>query len=143
MSLPERQYELAGRLLAAAVDEAGRTGESPRTVLDRHSRACGRHLAEDAREHGTPDDREALMRTLANCGFEPRAADPDVVLVNCPFHNLAQAHTELVCGMNLCLLTGLLEGLPGSGLSARLDPAPDLCCVRLTPAEHERAPQHG
>jgi predicted ArsR family transcriptional regulator len=56
------------------------------------------------------------------------------VLANCPFHTLAREHTELVCGMNLHLLAGVLEGVPSSGLVAHLRPEPGMCCVRLDPA---------
>lgn len=132
VSLPERQYELAGRLLAAAVQEADRTGEPVRVLLEHRAHDFGRQIGEDAREdQATPDE---LLGALEAYGFEPRTADRDVVLANCPFHSLAQEHTELVCGMNLCLLTGLLEGLATTQYSARLDPSPNLCCVRLTPA---------
>lgn len=134
--LPERQYELAGRLLATAIQEADHSGESPRTVLAQHARNLGRQLGEQA-HHGdeTEAGQHTLIRTLEAYGFEPRTADPDIVLANCPFHSLAQQHTDLVCGMNLCLLTGLLDGLPGTAFTAQLDPAPDLCCVKLTPAD--------
>jgi predicted ArsR family transcriptional regulator len=54
-----------------------------------------------------------------------------VVLANCPFHALARQHTALVCGMNLHLLEGLLDGLPGAGLVARLEPTAGACCVRM------------
>lgn len=134
VSLPERHYELAGRLLATAIQEADRTGLSARTVLDQRARDLGQQLGQDAREgHGTTSGQQALMRTLEAYGFEPRTADQDVVLGNCPFHSLAREHTDLVCGMNLCLLTGLLDGFAATGYAARLDPAPGQCCVRLTP----------
>jgi hypothetical protein len=48
---------------------------------------------------------------------------------------LAEQHRELVCGMNLDFLAGLLEGIgPTDGLDARLDPAPGYCCVRIAAA---------
>jgi predicted ArsR family transcriptional regulator len=62
------------------------------------------------------------------------------MLANCPFHILAQDHTELVCGMNLRLLNGLLDGLAPTGLTARLDPAPPHCCVRLESAVPDQPP---
>jgi predicted ArsR family transcriptional regulator len=74
------------------------------------------------------------LRVLEEHGFEPRAEDGAVSLANCPFHSLAREHTALVCGMNLALLDGLLESLPGTGLTARLAPDPGRCCVRLEPA---------
>lgn len=134
VSLPERQYELAGRLLATAIQEAERTGQSPGTVLEQRALDLGQQLGQDAREgHGNRGGQQALIRMLEAYGFEPRTADQDVILGNCPFHSLAREHTDLVCGMNLCLLTGLLDGLAATEYTARLDPAPDQCCVRLTP----------
>jgi len=44
---------------------------------------------------------------------------------------LAQEHPELVCGMNLHLLQGVLEGLGQEGVRACLDPGPSRCCVRM------------
>jgi predicted ArsR family transcriptional regulator len=75
--------------------------------------------------------RAAALAVLEEHGFEPRVEDDEVALVNCPFHTLAQQHTGLVCGMNLRLLEGVLDGLPGTGLVARLAPEAGSCCVRL------------
>lgn len=132
VSLPERRYDLAGELLAAAVEEAEHTGEPPRTVLNRRAHLLGRQLgAATPAAAAAPDSRDIVRRTLAEHGFEPRQDDHGILLANCPFHALAQEHTELVCGMNLRLLTGLLDGLAVSGLRARLDPEPGHCCVRI------------
>ncbi|WP_309111138.1 helix-turn-helix domain-containing protein [Saccharothrix sp.] len=123
VSLPENRYELIGALLADAVAESDTTGEPPRAVLHRRARELGRGLG---RSGGDP------VAALEGLGFEPRAEGDSVVLGNCPFHSLAQRHTELVCGANLCLLEGLVSGL-GADLRARLDPSPGHCCVRLEP----------
>jgi len=44
---------------------------------------------------------------------------------------LARDETELVCGMNLCFLEGVLDGVGADGLAAELDPRPGQCCVHL------------
>jgi predicted ArsR family transcriptional regulator len=135
VSLPQRRYELAGRLLSSALIHAERSGDSPREILDQRAYQLGRQLGEAA--HGATDDgdtREAALRMLETHGFEPRLDGASVTLANCPFHALAQEYTELVCGMNLSLLDGLLDGLGSTGLTARLDPTPPFCCVRLDPA---------
>jgi predicted ArsR family transcriptional regulator len=131
VSLPERRYDLAGELLAAALVEAERSGDRPAAVLDRRAFARGRALAAEA---GSDGGREAVLRVLEDHGFEPSVEDDAVALANCPFHALAREHTELVCGMNLRLLEGVLDGVAGSGLAARLRPEPGRCCVRLEPA---------
>lgn len=135
VSLPERHYDLAGHLLAMAIEEADRLGTSVRAELDR--RACavgeemGRAWAGGAHGEGATDD--VLFAALESQGFEPRMADGRVLLGNCPFHRLAEQHTELVCGMNLSLLGGLLAGLGPAALRAHLDPLPGHCCVQLKP----------
>jgi predicted ArsR family transcriptional regulator len=80
------------------------------------------------------DTRQTVLRVLQEYGFEPRTEGNHITLANCPFHTLAQEHTQLICGMNLRLLTGLLDGLASTGLITHLDPAPPHCCVRLKPA---------
>ena len=134
VSLPERHYALAGQLLAAALEEADRSGDSPRTALGRRAYAVGQDLAKAAAEGGA-DARAVALGVLEDQGYEPRVEGAGVALVNCPFHALAQEHTELVCGMNLRLLDGVLDGVGRTGLAAQLRPTPDHCCVRLEPAD--------
>ncbi|WP_448640131.1 helix-turn-helix transcriptional regulator [Geodermatophilus sp. URMC 63] len=128
VSLPERRYDLAGELLAAAVVEAERSGERPGVVLDRRARARGRELGAAVDGAG---GREAVLRVLEARGYEPRVDGGGIALANCPFHTLAREHTELVCGMNLQLLEGVLDGAGVGDLTARLQPVPGACCVRL------------
>ena len=68
---------------------------------------------------------------LAARGYAPVARDWKVVLRNCPFHTVAREFPPLVCGMNLALLEGMVEGARWP-CAATLDPAPGRCCVMLT-----------
>ncbi|MEU2395748.1 helix-turn-helix domain-containing protein [Streptomyces sp. NPDC007369] len=126
VSLPERHYELAGRLLAQALEESEATGEPVRTVLHRKAHELGTQLA--------GQDQAGVLHLLDRYGFEPRYDGDAIALGNCPFHALAREHTQTVCGMNLHLLRGVLEGLDEGGLQACLAPSPGHCCVRLEPA---------
>jgi predicted ArsR family transcriptional regulator len=135
VSLPEHRYDLAGDLLAAAIEDAETTGEPPRTALERRARQLGNDLAADADD--TSAGFDAVLRILEAQGFEPRVSGHAIVLGNCPFHTLAQDHTDLVCEMNLRLIDGLLAGLDAAQLHARLEPGPGHCCVRIEP---ERLP---
>ncbi|MFD7627411.1 helix-turn-helix transcriptional regulator [Streptomyces sp. NPDC059851] len=126
VSLPDRRYELAGRLLAQAVEESDATGEPVRTVLHRKAEELGTHLGEQ--------NRTGVFDLLERYGFEPHREGEDIVLANCPFDALAREHTRTVCGMNLHLLRGVLSGLGEAGIEARLAPSPGRCCVRLQPA---------
>jgi predicted ArsR family transcriptional regulator len=145
VSLPPRRYDVAGHLLAGAVAQAQRSGEPPRQLLDQRARDFGRAMArEQSGWRGQPGQRELsgpaetgpLMNLLEVHGFEPRLSGSDIVLNNCPFHALAQEHPELVCGMNLHLLEGVLEGLGQTGMRACLDPGPLRCCVRMETSDH-------
>jgi predicted ArsR family transcriptional regulator len=138
VSVPDRHYDLAGSLLATAIDESTRTGAPVAECLATTARTAGRDLAEEiglawAAGHGPRSRRDEVVQVLERCGYEPRTVGRDAIaLRNCPFHRLAEQHRSLVCGMNLDLLSGLLEGSDGTeGLSARLDPQPGYCCVRI------------
>ncbi|MFM9480384.1 helix-turn-helix transcriptional regulator [Streptomyces scabiei] len=128
VSLPERHYELAGRLLAQALEESEATGEPVRSVLHRKARELGTQLAGQS--------RTGVFDLLERYGFEPRHDGDAVVLGNCPFHALAREHTQTVCGMNLHLLHGVLQGLDEGGFQARLAPSQGHCCVRLEPPRY-------
>lgn len=119
VSVPPRDYRLAAELLARAV--AADESATLRGVLDDAARTLGTELAETG-------GRAALWEALERLGYRPYADEGVVRLRNCPFHRLAQRHTELVCGMNLALMSGLAEATD-DGPRPRLDPAPGRCCV--------------
>ena len=77
-----------------------------------------------------------LRGALADGGYRPTDPGPDGVLRlrNCLFHALVAEHRPLVCGMNLAVAEGLVEGI-GAALDARpvLDPQPGYCCVAFRP----------
>lgn len=140
-SVPERHYDLAGSLLAAAIDESTRTGAPVADCLRIAARAAGAQIGREATDAivGTrkaAEQRQAVLDVLARHGYEPRVGRrKEIVLANCPFHRLADQYRELVCGMNLDFLAGLLEGTDQTErLTARLEPTPGYCCVRIAAA---------
>jgi predicted ArsR family transcriptional regulator len=132
VTVPAREYELAARLLAVAV-EADHGGLS-RAALHNAAQQFGADLGRRSRtaapgEEGAWPAAEAALR---GHGFEPaRDEDGTIRLRNCPFHHLAAEHTDLVCGMNLALIEGLVAGLGANGLHPTLDPRPGHCCVAI------------
>lgn len=126
ISLPERQYAIAGQLLATAIQDAETTDLTPREAVNRRAHEYGEALGRTARERG-----ELLVQVLEAHGFEPRLGDDGIALANCPFRRLAKDHPQLVCGMNLHLVAGLLTTLD-TELQAELTPTPGHCCVRIT-----------
>jgi predicted ArsR family transcriptional regulator len=140
-SVPERRYDLAGSLLASAVDEAGRTGAPVADAVGATAYAAGRRIGEETGDGAVSpergdDRRHAVLDVLARHGYQPEVGDHDeVALANCPFHRLAQEHRALVCGMNLDFVRGLLDGMGATDqLAARLAPEPGYCCVRIAAA---------
>jgi predicted ArsR family transcriptional regulator len=137
VSLPERRYDLAGGLLAEAVERSSRDGQPVAQALRRVATEAGRRIGEAARvavgrRGGRARRRDAVVRMLERHGYEPHLRGGEVVLTNCPFHALAEQHRDLVCGMNLELLSGVIDGADGADvLEARLAPQPGYCCVRM------------
>ena len=128
VSVPERRYELAGRLLAQGISDAEREGIPIPEALSRTTREAGRSIgrttSRGTKLKGRSGIRDATCRALEDCGYEPHSDSSGVILSNCPFHSLAEEYTELVCGMNLDLIDGMLSCLRRAGLEATLDPAP-------------------
>jgi predicted ArsR family transcriptional regulator len=133
VSLPERRYDLAGRILAAGVDRSVRDGEPVLGAIHAVALESGRAAGADG-----PADKPEPERTtdvLAAHGYEPRLDVDEIALANCPFDALAREHTELVCGINAAFVEGVLDGLGCTSLQARLDPHPSMCCVRVRARE--------
>jgi predicted ArsR family transcriptional regulator len=136
VSVPERRYDLAGRLLAEAVTRAETSGRPVAETLAEAARTAGLDLGRSARRRaGARPGRAAIMaagqQALAEHGFEPSADPTGLTLRNCPFDALASDYAPLVCGMNLDFMRGLVEGLELRNATAELAPAPGMCCVRL------------
>lgn len=132
VSLPPRRYELAARLLADALDDSA--AAKAREALLVSARERGAEIGAEARAQAgrrASDERllESLVEALVAQGYEPELEGSELRLRNCPFHALVSAHTQLVCGMNLALLEGVVAGLQMPGTRPVLAPRPDLCCV--------------
>ena len=135
ISLPPRDYELAARIFANAVD-SDPTGTA-KAALQESAQSFGAEVAAEV-ERRAPDRSDAhrsavLEQVLTERGYEPfRDEDGVIRMRNCPFDCLADAHRQTVCGMNLALLEQAAASSKGA-LKAVLDPRPDLCCVALVP----------
>lgn len=107
----------------------------------RRGAACG--AGERARTRpGRLGPERSLTLTeavLERQGFEPeRTAPAELLLLNCPFHQLAARSAQLVCGINHAYLDGLLTGLEAHGVEAVLAPHPGRCCVEFRPTGRPR-----
>jgi predicted ArsR family transcriptional regulator len=154
VSLPERRYDLVGEVLADAVDRSLASQVPVADTLHDAAHEHGRRLVERFREQqGQPSEaseepgptrpapaqaapasdpsRSCAADLLAGQGYEPRTTPEGISLANCPFDRLAEQHTALVCGLNLALIEGVVDGLGATGLTPELAPAPGFCCVRI------------
>jgi predicted ArsR family transcriptional regulator len=124
-SVPDRNYDLAGELMAAAIEQSAAAGQPVLDALLTTSYAKGREMAE-----GTA----SLEEFLSAEGYVPA---PDglggYTLLNCPFHRLADGHTDVVCAMNGAFLSGAAAGCGVGEGRITGNNAPGQCCARITP----------
>lgn len=132
-ALPERRYEVAAELFAEALSAP----DAGPQALDAAAENYGRKLGAESRRRAgaganAEGSAEAVESVLRDAGYVPFHREGEIRLLNCPFHEIAQQHRDLTCGMNLALLQGLLAGADAPALSARLDPQPGVCCVAIS-----------
>ena len=151
VSLPQRRYDLLGRILVDSLRADG-PGQAPTRALQT-AFEWGRRLGEEVRSEARlppPGAERALSvakDVLARLGYEPyRDETGGVNLRNCPFHALAQEAKDVVCSINRSYLEGLLRGLRNKTVQAFLETDPSRCCVVLTAGRATRvldSPQKG
>ena len=123
-SVPDRNYDLAGELLASAIEHSAATGDPVGDSLRLTSYRKGQELAAGA---------EGLTEFMAAEGYEPRpGADGGLVLANCPFHRLSDGHPDVVCAMNGSFLRGAAAacGEPEDRIAP--NSVQGQCCARIT-----------
>jgi len=119
VQLPARRYEVLADVLVQAVREE----PALRAAVEQAARATG--------ERAGRSGAAGAVEILRERGYEPFEAEPGVLrLRNCPFDAAAAAEPELVCGLNLALVQGLLAGI-GAGAEATLEPREGCCCVAI------------
>lgn len=123
VSVPERAYDLAARLMAAAIEKSSADGTPVRDTLEQVAFEAGNELGSAA---GRIDGM------LAQTGYSP---EPDgqggYILGNCPFHRLAHRHRDVVCGLSAALLAGALSGCADELHQVSSDPDGPYCCARI------------
>lgn len=125
VSIPERHYDLAAEIMAEAIGEAVAGGEGVQSELRRVAGRTGRRMAELS---------GGLEAALELNGFEPRREGcGSIVLGTCPFDRLAIANTDVVCALNLELITGMADGSNDTQHTVVADANAGACCVRAVP----------
>ncbi|UUO02797.1 ArsR family transcriptional regulator [Mycolicibacterium novocastrense] len=120
VSIPPRDYLLLARLLVSSIEQDA--GGAVRSALGAAARETGRRAAVDAEGD--------MVAALRDCGYLPQSdTEGCITLRNCPFHSVAKDHLEVVCGLNLQLVEGVIDGSSVPGARAELSPRQGRCCV--------------
>lgn len=131
-----RSYRLLAEMLTGLVASLNDAG--PAAV--EAGQAWGRHLV-DRPAPSQPVDADGAMRrlnrVLESIGFQAEVrhspSATEVRLYHCPFREVAERHTEVVCAIHLGLMQGALAELHAPLEARSLEPfvTPYLCVARL------------
>jgi predicted ArsR family transcriptional regulator len=135
-------HEDGYRVLAGIL--AGRLERESGADAAREAAAAGRDWARtlepvaDLPSPATPAQaRQRVVQVLDGMGFAPADTGPGgpIELHRCPFHQVAEEHSLVVCGVHLGLMQGVLDDVAAPVGAARLEPfvAPGLCLAHLEP----------
>ncbi len=134
------------RLLATILTGAISRIEGGATQAEDAGRAWGRYLVKSPPPHVPMSDAQAteeVVDLLDQHGFRPEAADDQIRMRRCPFHELAELHPGIICAVHRGLISGALDEL-GSELEVeRLDAfvEPNLCIAWLGRAASKPEPE--
>lgn len=131
-----RHYRLLAEILAASLG----AGPDPVARATEAGRAWGRDLVSTAGDAaGTAEPTERLVALLQELGFAPERQDSGgrthIGLRHCPFLELAETRSQVVCPVHLGLMQGAMEtwGAPVTVNRLEAFVEPDLCLAHLTP----------
>jgi predicted ArsR family transcriptional regulator len=132
-----RAYGALAGLLAEELASRPQPGRRAREIGQR----WGRRLAEEEARpwaRSARASRERMRGMLRRLGFAPEADDDSrrIALHSCPFLELAESSTHVVCPIHLGLMQGAFETWrsPVTVESLEAFVEPDLCLVHLGPA---------
>ncbi len=132
-----RSYRLLAEILASFL---GGMSPEPKKAAADAGRAWGRYLTDRSapfRKVGAEEAQQRLVDNLVRLGFDPEpvADGPrrEILLHHCPFREIARAHPDVVCGVHLGLMQGMLAEMNTDLAAERLDPfvQPALCRTLL------------
>lgn len=132
-----RSFQLLAEIMTSLV---AATADDPNATAIDAGRRWGRHLSDRLPPYARVDEDEAVRRLdamMSQIGFAPEVVDTpvgrDVHLHHCPFREIAEQHPDVVCGIHLGLMRGLLEEVSSPIRAEQLEPfvRPSLCVARL------------
>lgn len=120
------QYRVLAEILTHALDAGDDTEARARAI----GHAWGRTVAAPAADSAA----DGLVSLLDEFGFAPEQPEADQLrLRHCPFLELAETRSAVVCSIHLGLMQGALENWRAPLTVERLDAfiEPDMCLVHL------------
>jgi len=139
-ALPEataqRSYTLLADMLAYVATAAGDAHSTSVTA----GRSWGRTIVQDTSRRGAlsmDGAVDTLKQVFDEVGFQPevltRGTEVTLMLRHCPFREVATRYPDVVCGLHLGMLQGVLVELGGAAVAESLDPlvTPHLCIARV------------
>ncbi|MCG3753534.1 metalloregulator ArsR/SmtB family transcription factor [Amycolatopsis sp. Poz14] len=139
-----RSYRLLAEMLTGLIAE---NVADPGKAAESAGEAWGRYLADRPPPTHRVDEAEGIRRlstVLSDAGFAPDPSgspeQPVIRLRHCPFREIAEERRDVVCGLHLGLMRGVLEEVRAPLTAERLEAfvEPSLCLAHLKPAGKRR-----
>ena len=138
----ERGHGEYARLAVVLADALALSSSDPTGHAAAVGVEWGRSLARERRtRNGTAGAaRDEVIGELDDLGFAPRpgADDSEVRLTRCPLLEAAHRAPEVVCGIHLGIIRGMLDEFGADPAGSELEPfaAPGYCRLVVPPSDH-------
>ncbi len=133
VTLPRRRYDLAGHVLADTLERVQDGNPLDQAITDAVDNAA--HVVLESWQPTEGSDLERLTGVLARLGYEPRADGTSdagrVRLSNCPFQQLSDDHTDVICPINRRFVDAVGRNLGCVDVNAEPVERGTGCCVGL------------
>jgi len=133
VTLPRRRYDLAGHVLADTLERVQAGTPLDQAVEDAADNAAAIVIASWPPTESSDLDR--MIGLLTRLGYEPRpdgrADDGSIELSNCPFQQLSDDHTGVICSMNRRFIDAVGRQLDCTDVHPTSVDRGTGCCVAL------------
>jgi predicted ArsR family transcriptional regulator len=135
VTLPRRRYDLAGHVLADTLERV-QAGVPLNRAIDKAADNAANIVVESWPPTGSSDE-ERMTGLLARLGYEPRpeggANEGGIRLSNCPFQQLSDDHTGVICPINRQFIEAVGRRLDCTDVHPTSVDRGTGCCVALRP----------